>query len=177
MPNSGWLQKQKLWNSTAICRNELICTQELASIVTSFCRDMIFKLYKVKNHQYANLVVLATTFSSENQTVVLTNIKTCMTSDEEVFLLTNDGQVKELISNGERTLFQAPQNDHTTPSVDTLKRFNNDRRRAGFVIDINFANPHKLPRYFPANFPLFPVVKVPYSPVNCHVNLPHCRGS
>ena len=177
MSNSGWLQKQKLWDSTAICKNELTCTQELASIVTSFCRDMIFKLCKVKNHQYANLVVLATTFSSENQTVVLANNKTCMTSDEEVFLFTNDGQVKELISNGERTLFQAPQNDYTTSSVDTLKRFNNDRRRAGFVKDNNFANPHKLPRYFPANFPLFPVVKVPYSPVNCHVNLPHCRGS
>ena len=40
-----------------------------------------------------------------------------------------------------RTLFQAPQNDHTLSSVDTLRLFNNDRRRAGFVIDINFANP------------------------------------
>ena len=43
------------------------------------------------------------------------------------------------------TLFQAPQNDHTTSSVDTLRLFNNDRRRTGFTIDNNFANTHKSP--------------------------------
>ena len=46
-----------------------------------------------------------------------------------------------MISNDEGTLFQAPQNDHTTLSVDTPRLFNSDRRRAGFVIDNNFANP------------------------------------
>ena len=64
----------------------------------------------------------------------------------------NDDQVKEMISNDERTSFQAPQNDHTTSTVDTLRLFNNDRQRAGFVIDNNFANPRKSPVNFPLIF-------------------------